>query len=169
MVLAAERGMPSFLQPDVQSTSCRVLIASILLHLAISVDQLLQIVLRNLFDGGILWADSFLRILVLWVTMLGAMVATREVSHIKIDLLARYLPRNLALISIALASLFAAAVCGITGWYLIELVGYEYEDGTIAFGVVPTWVCQIIMPVGFGIMALRFLYRSFYAFYEQAD
>lgn len=130
---------------------------------------LLQILLRNFFDSGILWADSFLRILVLWVTMLGAMVATREVSHIKIDLLARYLPRPLALVSIALASLFAAAICGVTAWYILELVRYEYEDGTIAFGVVPTWLCQIIMPVGFGFMSLRFFYRSIYAFYEGAD
>jgi len=128
---------------------------------------LLQIILRNFFDAGILWADPFLRILVLWVTMLGAMVATRENSHIKIDLLARYLNRNYALIAAAVSCLFAAAICGVVSWHIAELVGYEYEDGTIQFGSVPTWVCQIIMPVGFAIMSLRFIYRSMYAVYER--
>jgi TRAP-type C4-dicarboxylate transport system permease small subunit len=35
-----------------------------------------QIILRNLFDGAILWADPMLRVSVLWVGMIGAMVAT---------------------------------------------------------------------------------------------
>ena len=44
---------------------------------SILVMALIQIVLRNVFDSGLLWAESFLRILVLWIAILGAMVATR--------------------------------------------------------------------------------------------
>ena len=42
-------------------------------------------------------------------------------------------------------------------FYAVSYIQYEFEDGTIAFGVVPVWICQSIIPVGFGIMALRFL------------
>ena len=58
------------------------LISALISMLGIAV---LQIFLRNFFDSGFLWAESFLRILVLWVAMLGAMVATREKNHISID------------------------------------------------------------------------------------
>lgn len=122
---------------------------------------LTQIVLRNFFDSGFLWAESFLRILVLWVAMLGAMVATRERNHISIDLLSRILPPNIYSPLKNLATLFAVAVCATAAWYSLEYVGYEYEDETIAFAEVPVWVCQSILPVGFAVMALRFLISVF--------
>ena len=46
---------------------------------------LLQIFLRNVFGFGFMWAESVLKILVLWIALLGAMVATRENQHIKIE------------------------------------------------------------------------------------
>ena len=58
------------------------LIFSLLVMLCMA---LLQIVMRNFFESGFLWAESFLRVLVLWVAVLGAMVATRERNHINID------------------------------------------------------------------------------------
>ncbi len=122
---------------------------------------LAQIFLRNFFDSGFLWAESFLRIMVLWVAMLGAMVATRERNHISIDLLSRLLPPKLFLPLRILAQLFAVVVCGVAAWYCLEYVGYEYEDETIAFAEVPVWVCQAILPVGFAVMALRFLISIF--------
>ena len=39
-----------------------------------------QIVLRNLFDSGLIWADPTLRIMVLWLSLLGAIAATRRGS-----------------------------------------------------------------------------------------
>jgi len=69
----------------------RVEDAALILALAsMLVMALAQIVLRNFFDTGLLWAEPFLRILVLWVAMLGGMVATREGRHIAIDAAARY-------------------------------------------------------------------------------
>ncbi|MDZ7685875.1 MAG: TRAP transporter small permease subunit [Gammaproteobacteria bacterium] len=54
---------------------------------------LLQIVLRNFFGTSLLWIEPFVRILVLWIAVLGAMVATRQGNHISIDVVARYVPR----------------------------------------------------------------------------
>ena len=49
-----------------------------------------QVVLRNFFDSGLYWGDSAVRVMVLWVAMLGAMVASRKDEHIRIDLVARF-------------------------------------------------------------------------------
>ena len=118
---------------------------------------LLQIIMRNFFDSGFLWAESFLRILVLWVAMLGAMVATREGNHINIDLMSRFVKSDLAIWMKALTHLFSSAVCIVCAWYAVVYIQYEFQDGTIAFGFVPVWVCQSIIPLGFCVMAIRFL------------
>lgn len=55
----------------------------------------------------------------------------------------------------------AGTICAVTAWYAFEYVGYEYEDQTIAFASVPTWLCQSILPIGFAGMSLRFLWSAF--------
>ena len=121
---------------------------------------ILQIVLRNFFDMGFLWLESFLRIQVLWLAMLGAMVASREGQHIKIDLLTRFVSGRMAQLSKVMVSLFAAVVCGFAADASVSLVQFEMEDNLMAFGDVPIWVCQLILPVGFSVMGLRFLAES---------
>ncbi len=118
---------------------------------------LLQIIMRNFFDSGFLWVESFLRILVLWVAMLGAMVATRERNHINIDLISRFLKSELTIWLQPLTHLFSSLICAVCAWYAVGYVQYEFEDRTVAFGFVPVWVCQSIIPFGFSIMAIRFL------------
>ena len=130
------------------------LIAALIAMLALAVAQIL---LRDFFDQGIFWAESFLRILVLWVAMLGAMVATRHRNHISIDVVSRYLPERPARAAALATSLVSAAICGVISWYAVEFVQFEYQDQTIAFGHVKSWMCEIILPFGFAVMSLRFL------------
>ena len=71
----------------------------------------LQVVLRNLFSEGILWGDTFLRHLVLWVGFLGASLATREKKHINIDLFTRFFKGKAKSFIVSIVNLFAAVVC----------------------------------------------------------
>lgn len=119
---------------------------------------IMQILMRNFFDSGFLWAESVLRILVLWVAMLGALVATREKNHITIDALTRFLPGRKIILLVS--NLAASVICGVVAWYAFEFVSYEYQDQTVVFANVPTWLCQSILPIGFTGMSLRFLITS---------
>ncbi|MCB1646092.1 MAG: TRAP transporter small permease [Pseudomonadales bacterium] len=130
------------------------LVTSLLTMLLLSLGQ---IFLRNFFDTGVLWAESFSRMLVLWVAMLGAMVATRESHHIAIDVISRYLPAYAERTMAVATSLFSAVITGLAAWYSYEFVSYEYLDETIAFADVPSWVCAAILPFGFAVISLRFL------------
>lgn len=121
-----------------------------------------QVLTRNLFDGGFLWGDALVRVLVFWTTIVGSMVAARADEHIRIDLVARFLgPRGKRLAGAA-ASAFAALICALLGYASIDFIRFEYEDGTLAFGQVPAWLCQVVLPVGAWIMALRYLLRVFW-------
>lgn len=115
-----------------------------------------QIILRNLFDTGFGWSEPLLRIMVLWVGLVGAMAATRERRHITIDVLSRYLPMRGKQLSSIVTDLFSAIVCGLLAWHSSVFVYHEYLDGSEAFAGVPAWACEAIMPFGFAVMALRF-------------
>lgn len=116
-----------------------------------------QILLRNLWDSGIGWGDPLLRILVLWVGLLGAMLATREDKHIRIDLLSRYLPPSWKRITAPLTHLFSALVCALLAWHSARFVHYEMQDGGLLFSGLPAWVAELILPFAFAIISLRFL------------
>ena len=45
-----------------------------------------QILARNFFQAGILWGDILVWVMVLWVGLVGAMVAARRNQHISIDI-----------------------------------------------------------------------------------
>ncbi|MEJ2453315.1 MAG: TRAP transporter small permease [Candidatus Thiodiazotropha sp.] len=117
-----------------------------------------QILVRNLFDYGFFWADPALRMMVLWLALLGAIAATRDDRHIRIDLVSRFLSaRGKAWVQI-INDLFSAVVCGLIAWHAGRLVYFEWQDGSELFGGLPAWLGESIIPLGFGLMALRFLF-----------
>jgi len=116
-----------------------------------------QIVLRNLFDSGIEWSEPLLRVMVMWLGLLGAIAATKQNSHISIDVVSRLLPNKGKVISAVIANLFSAVICAVVSYYAFKFVLMEYEDGMMAFSNIPAWLCESIIPIGFGLMALRFL------------
>jgi TRAP-type C4-dicarboxylate transport system permease small subunit len=118
-----------------------------------------QIVLRNLFDSGLIWADPTLRIMVLWLALLGAIAATREDRHIRIDLFSHRLPKQGRIILSFINNLFSAIICGIITWHAIRFVHLEWQDGAILFARLPAWMGEIIIPIGFAVMTLRFLFN----------
>lgn len=115
-----------------------------------------QIVLRNLFSSGILWGDAFLRVLVLWVGLLGAMAATRDDKQITIDVLSKILPKRWTAATRIITDLFTTVVSAAVAWASWRLVQMEREFPTPAFADVPTWVCQLVLPVAFAMIAVRY-------------
>ena len=119
-----------------------------------------QVLARNLFDSGLTWGDGFVRTAVLWVTVIGALVASRTDEHIRMDVITRYLPNGALRWVQRIIALFTAAVCLLFAYYAVEFIKFEYEDGTLAFGEVPAWVCELVMPVGFALMGVRYIVRA---------
>lgn len=132
-------------------------VALVALLLAMILLAVAQILLRNLGDSSIVWADPFLRVAVLWIGMLGAMIAARDNEHIAIDIATRYLPDRLARFAAVLTALFAAGICAVVFWYSLVFVREEYAYATPGFAAVPAWVCEVVIPVAFAVMTVRYL------------
>ena len=116
-----------------------------------------QIVLRNFFDAGFAWVDPLLRVLVLWVAMLGAVTATREDRHISIDVLSRFVPPHLLPWLKRVIALATTVVCALLAWHTFRFVRDEYAWSDVTVAGLPVWIWQSILPLGFTLMTLRFL------------
>ncbi len=89
--------------------------------------------------------------------MIGAMFASRDDSHIKIDLGMHHLNPRFQPYMKAVIYLFTATICGIAAWYSLQLVISEFQDNGMAFAKVPVWLCEAIMPFAFTVITLRYL------------
>lgn len=116
-----------------------------------------QILLRNLFDSGILWIDPLLRMVVLWLGLTGAAAAARQNKNIRIDLVNRYLPSTWNKSVSSLCHGFTAAVCAIIGWHASRMVMFEIEFGETDFLDIPVWILQSVIPLSFAVIALVYL------------
>jgi len=115
-----------------------------------------EIVLRNVFDTGLAWSAPLLRVMLLWVGLLGALAATRSDQHIAIDALSRLLPDTGRALVHALTRSFAAGVCLLIAWHAARMVIDDRAAGTLAFASVPAWLCETILPLAFGLIGVRF-------------
>jgi TRAP-type C4-dicarboxylate transport system permease small subunit len=121
-----------------------------------------QIVMRNFFTAGFLWVDSFVRIAVLWMALIGAMVASRDGKHITIEVLSQVFSEKMHGIIKRITDSFTAAVCFLVMYYSFLFVQIEYEEGGLAFAFVPNWVCESIIPFAFFIIALRYMVSAIF-------
>lgn len=119
-----------------------------------------QVLLRNLFSGGIVWGDILLRHLVLWIGFLGAALATSGERHINIDILTRYLPERLKGGVATLSNIFAASVCFLLFRASLTFIRFEIDNKNIVFANIPSWFAEIIIPVGFGLLTFHFIIRA---------
>lgn len=142
-----------FLDASLARLEQGLLALSLLAMMSLSVTQIL---LRNLLGTSWFWIDPFNRLLVLWLAILGALVATRSGEHIAVDALKHYLNGLPALLTERLATGFAGGVCALMSWHSGRFVLDEYRFNAEAFAGLPAWPFELIMPVGFGLMAMRF-------------
>ncbi|MGN6519645.1 MAG: TRAP transporter small permease [Dokdonella sp.] len=119
-----------------------------------------QILLRNVFESGLSWADPLLRAMVLWAAMLGALAAARDDKHIGLDLVTHFVRGRTRRVLRVATLLFAAAVAAAMAWYGVALVQLDIDSGAATAGV-PNWAIEAIVPVGFGLLALRLAVRAF--------
>ncbi|MGH8530957.1 MAG: TRAP transporter small permease [Nevskiales bacterium] len=120
-----------------------------------------QILLRNFFDLGLVWADPLLRAMVLWAALLGGLAAARGGNrHITVDVIAHFLPPRGKAAAGLIAAAFTAALCAMLAWVSLQFVLGEYGSGVTISGLLPVWLSAAAMPLAFALMSLRFALLS---------
>ena len=114
-----------------------------------------QIIGRNLFGTTLVTGDELLRILVLWLTLAGAVAASRADRHISIALIDRWLSGWQLRAVRCFNHAFTAAICALLCRYSLDFVLLSREFGDTLLGDTPAWWLQAPLPLGFGLMAWR--------------
>lgn len=115
----------------------------------------LQIVLRNFFHSGIIWADPLMRHVVLWLGCLGGVMATSRMRHINIDILTHILPPRLKSARDKVIYVATALASSFLGMAALKLVIDEKAFGETVFLNLPVWVLQSILPIAFFLVTYR--------------
>ena len=116
-----------------------------------------QIVLRELFDTGIIWIDELVKLMVLWLAMVGSVAASRDDRHIRIDVLSHILPKWAIKLTRVIVDLFAAAVCAVIAWQAWRYLQLEIEFEDVVLVDVPAWIVHSIIPAAFLLISYRFV------------
>lgn len=125
----------------------------------------LQVILREFWSTGILWADVFLRHLVLWIGFLGAALAAKESRHFSIDVITKRLNPVLRRIIQFFLDISAAMVCYLLTDAAIKFVSDEIRYNTEALFSflgkdIMAYYFEMIIPIGFALVGLHFLFRA---------
>lgn len=115
-----------------------------------------QVAMRNVFGGGLLWADAYTRISVLWLAMLGAMIGSRRQNHLAIDVIVRFLPARWKTRVTRLSNGVTSLICFAAAWFSWDFLARESAYADIAFANIPNWWCEAIIPPAFFVIALRY-------------
>lgn len=130
----------------------------------------LQVLLRQFLGTGILWGDTLLRHLVLWVGFLGAALAASEGRHFAWEAAAHQenskpavykKGRALMQLTAHLATVLVTALLVGASWTFLK---DERAAGDILFRAgslaVPAWIFSAIIPVGFSLVLAHTLVKT---------
>lgn len=119
-----------------------------------------NVVLRYGFNSGITISEEVSRILFVWLTFLGAVVAMKEHAHLGIDSFIKRLPPAGKKICVVVTSLLLLGVC----WLIFKgslkqtIIGLQTEFPATGLPVAIQYAVGLVASVGIGIYLIRNIY-----------
>src|SRR6266850_2100191 len=130
------------------------------LLVALALLPLIEIVGRKLFHRGLESAAALQQHLVLIIGLLGGMFAARDRRLLALSTLTTFLKGRWQTFARGFSSAFAAGITVFLCLAAWQLVQSEKGGGKILAYGIPRWTVQVIMPLGFGVIALRLLWHA---------
>lgn len=139
---------------------------SVAILLVMAVLPLLEIPLR--FAGANLpGAVQWVSLLTLWIGFLGAVLAARDKRHLSLSTGSAFLegkPEYAARILTTVVASATTAVLAYGAWIAVEV---EMDSTQTLPGGIPAWIGQLVMPVGYALIAIRLVTSRFNRWLER--
>ena len=144
-----------------------ILIGSFIL--SASIILFANVVARYVFNLGFAWAEELVRYQIVWMVFIGASLAARQGIHIGVDILVKMAPRRLAKLITLVINAISVVFCVVVLYYGAELTMQAKEFGQVSAALqVPMWVVQLAIPMGAGLMAIRFTQNFYRTLFDRA-
>jgi TRAP-type C4-dicarboxylate transport system permease small subunit len=118
-----------------------------------------SVFVRYVLESPTIWQTEFVKYAVVASTLLGSPYVLLLNGHVRVDLLADYLPARLATAQRRLADLVAISFCGV-----LAFSGWRYFHEAWSAGWVTEslwaprlWVILLPLPLGVGLLCLQYL------------
>jgi len=115
----------------------------------------LEVFARKFFHTGIPSSTNYIHHLVFFIAFIGGMITSREGKHLSLSLNLKLDPHLSSIIQVGnafIASMIASALC----WSSLSLVVNGF-DPSQKIGIFPIQMVAMIMVIGYGVMAIRFI------------
>lgn len=123
-----------------------------------------SVVMRYVFLRPPAWAEELSRFIFVWIIMFGAVLVTREQSHIEFVLLLDLLPKRLKFVLLTLIRLLMIAFCWVMVQQGLKIYPIVAEASSPTFGISMGWL-YLSIPVGgllMGVCILENILKSFF-------
>jgi TRAP-type C4-dicarboxylate transport system permease small subunit len=121
------------------------------------------IIMRYVFSHPPAWAEELSRFIFIWMLIFGAIVVTREGSHIELTILIDLLPRRLKFIMSTFTRFLMIGFCVVMIQQGMKIYPIVAEASSPTFGISMGWL-YLSIPVGgllMGIYILENIVKSF--------
>jgi tripartite ATP-independent transporter DctM subunit len=132
---------------------------AVLVLACLSLIPIVEIIARTFFKTGLLGSTEYVQHLVLWVTFVGGMFASRENRHLSVTAGAALFPAGARMWIATAVSFISVAVVSCFAWAAFSFVRVGIDPSQMVGAVKAQWAA-FIMPVGFAVMALRFVVHA---------
>jgi len=120
-----------------------------------------DVFLRNAFRSGISWGNEVSEYALYLLTLLAAPYLLRQGQHIRVDILLRALPGQVAWVMEWIVDLCGLACSLILAYFGIDAIIDSIRGGVMTMKtlVLPEWWFIVPLPAVFVLMAIEFIFR----------
>ena len=113
---------------------------------------------RSVLNVSFVGGPALGRLLVIWLTFLGAYLAVRSGTHITVDIVRRILPERFVGRLTIFVGLFSTVTCAWVAWLSATFTWTRFASGQIdPMLEIPSALFYLPVPIGAGLMTLAFL------------
>jgi len=134
--------------------------AVVVIILAMILLPTLESIVRRFTGNGIPGSAVYTQHLTLWVGFIGALLATAAEKHLALSTIDMLPQGRTRLSALVFGHFVSAAVSAFLAYASIKMVLADTGRHDTLAGGVPEWWTELIMPIGFAVMAVRFAWKS---------
>jgi TRAP-type C4-dicarboxylate transport system permease small subunit len=118
-----------------------------------------NVILRYGFGTGITVSEELSRTMFVWITFIGAVVATREGTHLGVDSMVAHLPHGGKVACAVLSELIILGCCVLIFWGTWRQ--HEVNAASLVTGMPLIWIFGVgyVMSLGIGVLSVDKLWR----------
>ncbi len=120
-----------------------------------------QVFFRVALDSPLVWSEELSRLLLVWVTFIGAAVICWDGTHLNVDVVFVHLGPRIRRLVRAFNSVVALVFLAVLAWYSIKMVEIEHIT-TLGSMDIPASFLRVPATIGGVLMIVFIVLRRFY-------